>query len=274
MISKQTFSHIDKEVRDAIQNTLDNLKKNNSSNYVLFLAQGEFLEKDDKNLLNFDLYVIDYRIDEYKDKTRLTFLTNFLNTFYSFTVNKQATDDNEQRIHMELMIYCHIWESKPFLKKLYRLAHITNGKDYDWKVSIPDMTKWKFIRHEIKRAFDSSGSKLSEIIKKGFHSSLRNAFAHSEFSLDTIGGNKRIWLDTYKGDKWDIQEISFDEWSKKFAYSFLLSYYLLILTQKSRRNLIKDFKTNKFNIKYPDSQTGKINDVNIIYEEDRDRFSR
>lgn len=84
-------------------------------------------------------------MDRYKDETRLKFLSNFLSNFHSFPTSQQATDDNEQRIHMELMGYSHIWESKPFLKKLHRLAHINNGEEYNWKVAVPEMGKILYV---------------------------------------------------------------------------------------------------------------------------------
>lgn len=272
MITRQEFTDIDKEIQDSFQMTFDNLKANNLSNYVLFLADGEYVKKYENTVQNFNPFVIDNRMDRYKDETRLRFLTNFLSTFYSFPIIQPATDDNEQRIQMELMIYCHIWESKPFLKKLNRLAHISNGEEYNWDVSVPDMSKHDFIRNDIRAAFEKTKNNLGQIIKKGFHTSLRNAFAHSEFSIDTINGNKRIWLDTYTGKDWDIQEVSFDDWSKKFVYSALLSYHLLNLTHKNRTSLNTDTGTDTFLIKHP-SKYVEFRETNIIYRQEHDAFN-
>ena len=272
MITRQEFTDIDKEIQDSFQLTFDNLKTNNLSNYVLFLADGEYVKKNENTVQNLSPFVIDNRMDRYKDETRLRFLTNFLSTFYSFPIIQPATDDNEQRIQMELMIYCHIWESKPFLKKLYRLAHISNGEEYNWDINIPDTSKHDFIRNNIRATFEKTNNKLGQIIKKGFHTSLRNAFAHSEFSIDTINGNKRIWLDTYTGKDWDIQEVSFDDWSKRFIYSALLSYYLLNLTHKNRTSLNLDTGTNTFLIKHP-SKYVEFRERNIIYRQEHDAFN-
>lgn len=272
MITRQEFADIDQEIKDSIRLTFDSLRNNSPENYVLFLADAEYVNDYENTTLNLNPYVIDSRMDRYKDETRLTFLSNFLSAFYSFPSTQQSTDDNEQRIHMELMIYTHIWESKPFLKRLFRLAHISNGEDYNWNAAVPDMKKYKFIRDEIRMVFDKNNNELGKIIKKGFHSSLRNAFAHSEFSFDTMNGNKKIWLDTYKGAQWDIQEISFDDWSKRFVYSALLSYHLLSLTHKNRINLISDFGTDQFKIKLP-SSTGPTRETNIIYRQEHDAFN-
>jgi hypothetical protein len=272
MITRQEFVVIDQEIKDSIQLTFDSLRNDSPENYVLFLADSEYIKDYENTTPKQNPFVIDSRMDRYKDETRLIFLSNFLNVFYSFPSTLLSTDDNEQRIHMELMIYTHIWESKPFLKRLFRLAHISNAEDYNWNVTVPDMTKYEFIRDEIRTVFDKKNNELGKIIKKGFHSSLRNAFAHSEFSFDTMNGNKRIWLDTYKGAKWDIPKISFDDWSKRFVYSALLSYHLLSLTHKNRTNLIFDFGTDKLKIKHP-SSTGQTRETNIIYRQEHDAFN-
>lgn len=272
MITRQEFADIDRQIKDSIQLTFDSLKKDSPENYVLFLADGEYVKDYENTTIKLNPFVIDRRMDRYKDETRLTFLSNFLSVFYSFSSTLQSTDDSKQRIHIELMIYTHIWESKPFLKRLFRLAHISNGEEYYWNVTVPDMTKYEFIRDKIITVFNEKNNELGKIIKKGFHSSLRNSFAHSEFSFDTMNGNKRIWLDTYKGAKWDIREISFDDWSKRFVYSALLSYHLLSLTHKNRTNLISDFGTDKLTIKHP-SSSGSTIETNIIYRPEHDSFN-
>lgn len=272
MIKRQRFAEIDKEVRDCIQQTLDNLKAKSPDKYVLFLADGEYKKEYDNPQTAFNPFVIDNRIDRYKDHTRLTFLSNFLTTFYTFPVSQNSTDDNEQRIHMELMSYSHIWESKPFLKKLHRLSHLDNNEDYNWNVIIPNMGKHNFILNDIRKTLQVNHNSLATVIKKGFHTSLRNAFAHSDYSFDTLNGNKRIWLDNCKGEAWELQEISFDDWSERFVYSSLLSFHLLDLTYKNRIALVTDFGTATFTIKHP-SKSGTLNSVIITYTQKHDSFS-
>lgn len=272
MISKTDFATIDAEIRNTLDETLNDLKNLNQNDYVLFLADGEYKKELENNIHNLNPNVIDNQTDKYKDSSRLKFLTHFLTTFYSFPNPQDSTDDSEQSLHMELMVYAHIWEAKPFLKKLYRLAHLWNGEQYAWNVQIPDMGKHDFIRNDIRKIFEDKGSPLFQIIKKGFHTSLRNAFAHSEYLFDTIGNNRRIILDNYNGAPWELKEISFDDWSKRFVYSSLLSYYLLDSTHKHRTNLIEATGTNLFKIKLPSIENG-YNFVLIKYEKQYDKFS-
>ncbi|MGV8094705.1 MAG: hypothetical protein AB2L24_22860 [Mangrovibacterium sp.] len=215
--------------------------------------------------------MIDYTMDRYRDVTRLKFLADFLNTFYTFSI-ELPLDDNEQRLHIELMIYTHIWESKPFLRKLYRLSHIANGESYDWKVNIPDMSKHDFIRNDIRKTFDNSNNNISQIIKKGFHTSLRNAFAHSEYYFDKVKDETRIYLDNYKGNGWELREISSTDWNVRFVYSALLSYHLMNSINLCRKKLVKDFGTNIFTIKHPSKDGKIIRKVNIEYSETQNTF--
>jgi hypothetical protein len=275
MINKTEFAVIDAEVKKAISDTLENIKTKSPGNYVLFLADGEYKAEYNTPQNQFSPFVIDNRMDFYKDENRLQFLSQFLNSYYTFVPPQTNTDDAQYRLHIELMAYTHIWESKPFLKKLHRFAHLDNLEEYNWDVVVPEIGnpgKHEFIRDDIRTTFQNNGNPMYEVIKKGYHSSLRNAFAHSEYAFDTINGNTRIWLDNYKGKNWELQEISFDEWSKRFVYSALLSFYLFTLSHHSRTSLIQDLGTDTYRIKHP-TKSGATNDVDIVYRQDSNGFN-
>jgi hypothetical protein len=271
MISRSDFLAIDAEIKEAIDKTLNELRTINQSHYVLFLADGEYHKELEDNNSGLNPNVIGNMMDRYKDSSRFKFLAQFLNAVYSFTDTKDSTDDNEYMLHLELMVYTHIWEAKPFLKKLYRLAHLWNGEQYAWDVQIPDKSKHKFIRDEIRKIFEDKKSPLFQIIKNGFHTSLRNAFAHSEYHFDTMNGRGRIILDKKNKESWELKEISFDDWSRRFVYSALLSYYLFDLTYKHSASIIESTGNDRFLIKLPT----KINDFNLVwikYDKPIDRF--
>ncbi|MCY0976869.1 hypothetical protein PGH12_06850 [Chryseobacterium wangxinyae] len=268
MITRTRFREIDNEIKSLIRKTLDEIRLNNFENYILYIADGDYND-DFATHPKFSPYIIDNRIDLYKDDTRINFLTRFMTTFYSFPPDVEEVTDDEYRIYMELMVYCHVWESKPYLRKLYRFALLANNEDYDWKVEVPEMSKHDFIRNNIRTKFTDSSNDLANIIRKGFHTSLRNAFAHSEFHiLENI-----IHLDTYKGQSWDIQEISFDDWSERFCYSILLCYYLLKESYNDRKNIIALTGTDRFKIKYPSKDETSLREVNILYHTEQNGFS-
>lgn len=269
MITRTDFAAIESEVKNALDSTLQHIQATYPDNYVLFLAEGEYQPAYASD--GYSPYVIDNRTDRYKDDTRLKFFTQFLQTFYDFRNGAKQTDDNEQRMHMELMVYCHVWEATPFLKKLFRLTSVFIGKSFPWQVDVPLMGKHKFIREEIRDVFKNQGHPMQQIMTNGFHSQIRNAFAHSEYSFDDNG--KRIWFDNYdENDNYTSENISYDDWSKRFAYSVWLAYYLVWISHERRTRLIDDFGTDTFTIDYP-SKTGAIKKVNIIYRSEHDGFS-
>jgi hypothetical protein len=272
MITKIRFGEIDSEVKTCLNQVFDFMKKKFEMNYVLLLAEGEYWERYSKMSGNLNPFVIDSRMDRYKDETRLTFLTEFLTQYYSFGNGNQEVADVLYRMHNELMVYCHIWESKPFLKKLFRISSIVAGEEYDWHVEVPDMSKHKFIIDVIRPKFENDLPCLVDIMKKGFHKSLRNAFAHSEYSFDTMNDHKRIWLDTYTGKSWDIQEISFNDWSERFVYSALFCYHTLSINYKRRSTLIEDLGRDEFEIDHPNSR-GTKDKVKIKYDKEHDNIS-
>ncbi|MBW4890956.1 hypothetical protein KXQ82_14610 [Mucilaginibacter sp. HMF5004] len=267
MITYDDFLKIDQEVKSGVIQALDYLKQK-SMNYILFLAKGEYKFQYEYSHLNLNPYMIDSREEGWKDKDRSAFYINFMETFYTFN-NKKPTNDDHNRIHMELMIYAHIWESKHFLRQLYRLTLLIEGQTYPWEVKIPDMGKHNLIREGIRTPLRKRQLKLGSIISKGFHTSLRNAFAHSEYYFNEP--TKKIILETYSGKPWDIADLTFNDWSKRFAYSVLLSYHLNNEIYIKRQSVIDDFNTDEFVIIHPITKS-RFRAIYIKYEHTFDAF--
>lgn len=273
MITRSHFISINDEVKASIEKTFADLKSRSIEDYVLFLANGEYRKEYDKaDQFIGNPNVIDDRIGGYEDETRLKFLSEFLSLFYAFPKEQEQTDDNPQRMNMELMIYTHLWEAKPFLKQLFRLSHLNNHEPYQWEVIVEPMGKHNFIRNDIRKIFENRESHLAEIIRKGFHTSLRNAFAHSEYSFDTMNNNRRINLYNWGGEDWELRSLNFDEWSIRFVYSALLSYHLLDVSYKRRIKIIEDLGTDVFPIKLP-NKANSFDIVKIQYRNNGNAFN-
>src|SRR5690606_19576644 len=150
---------------------------------------------------------------------------------------EEFTRDSTISIGIELMIYSHIWESKPFLRQLKKLANLCESVEYDWSVSIPEMGKHDFIRNNIRDVFRNSNLDLHNVISNGFHTSLRNAFAHSDYYFQFE--NHIIYLTNSKGAAWEIDSISFNDWTKRFCYSFLMSYFFQNKFENEKQKLGK-----------------------------------
>jgi hypothetical protein len=270
MITLAEFKQIDTEVSNSINETLDAIKNNcKDNNYVLLLCEGEYKPKIAGTPLNLSPYVIDDREGKMKDDPRINFWLDFLKKYYVFPNGTTEIDDDKYRIHLELMIYSHIWESEPLLKKLFRLTNLVSEGSYYWEVKVPEMGKHVFIRKNIREILIAKKLSLGDIIKKGFHTSLRNAFSHSQYSFNEY--RKGIKLDNYKGESWEMDFITYNDWTKRFAYSFFLNYHLLNHIQVRRMSLIDDFGTNTFSIKHP-TGSSIYKDRHIQYDSHRDAF--
>jgi hypothetical protein len=270
MITEQDFAAIDKEVQESLNAIFDYIRQHHPSDYVLLLADGEFKEEYLHTTPKYEPYVIDSREDFYIDETRVKFFVEFLKTFYTFPKGGTGSvEDSDIRQQMELMIYTHVWEAKPFLKRLYRMALLCNDGIYEWNVTVPPMGKHEFIRNEIRQRFENKGLNLFQVMKNGYHSSLRNAFAHSEYSFDEK--ERLIWLHNYSGTAWELKNISYDDWSRRFTYSVLLAYHLINITHDRRSKVAQDFGTDVFQINHPRGD-GSILPVNIKYREQHNAF--
>ena len=265
MMTKEDFYDMTNGMRAVIDNALQQLFVNCPEDYVLFLANGEYNELWTNNQsLNLMPYAIcgDNEDNRY-DSTRQRFLCEFLNTHYIFA-DKQELQDDEYRINVEFLIYTHIWESKPFLKRLYRLANLLCGKEYEWKNKIPPYKKSDFIEKKIIKPFNTANCLLGRVITDYYKRDLRNAIAHSDYQIDSA---RRMI--SFKSDT--KPHISYDEWSIIFVYSISLSYYLLDVVKERKMRIIQDFGKNSFTIKMPFSD-GTIKHVCIQYDTDKEEF--
>ena len=139
MIRKNEFKQLNSQVKTAIETAIKKAKENSKNNdFLLFLSNAQYVDylKDSGTIP----YVVDYRPDSRHDSFRLDFLMEYLNANYSF--KSENTVDSFLTVTFELMIYTHMWESKPFLKQLYRFAQLTTGLDYFWDVKVPDYPKY------------------------------------------------------------------------------------------------------------------------------------
>lgn len=226
MIRINEFRKIDLTVQNAIRNAFEFAKKNekDKNDYFLFLCNAAYIERYEDSQMN--PYVIDNRRDILIDEHRHDFLTKYLKTQYSFS--QFNTSDSKESLTIEMMMYTHIWESKNFLKQLIKLLDLCLSKEYNWKFEISDSgngdSKQKLIRDTIREKFKSKNLEIADIIKNGYRSQFRNAFAHSDYSFGI--NDEKIDLHNYKPNSYEVQSVTIDEWTNFFCHSFLLNYHL------------------------------------------------
>ena len=202
------------EVLDAIDSSFAKIANEDYISYILFIGRGDIIHGL-KPMTGTDC-VMDYQLDRYRDETREGFYLRYLNRNYSKEGFHYQDVSGIDDLSIEMMIYCHLWDSSYFLKSLYRLARIINGDGYKWEAKIPEHKKHEFIVNEIIAPLKSCNSPLGDILEKGYNSDIRNAFAHSLYNVDV--SSKEIYTCTRRGQR----TYKFDEFQKIFLYSVIL----------------------------------------------------
>lgn len=230
MIRQENIEKFKPIVKSAIEELFKYAWKqeDNPGDFLLFLNNGHYEETQS--------YVIGQGFKGMQDHGRVKFFEQYANFPLEIEYNK-IEDENSKllferdTIHLEMMMYCHFWESNPNLVKLKQLANLVDSKPYNWNIEIPDFSRHKFIRNEIKGVFGKHNLVIADVISRSYHSQLRNAFAHSDyyFFSDKIG------LNNYSGKAWELKEISIKEWDERFLQTALIFDILLGLKEEGKK---------------------------------------
>lgn len=208
------IEEIQRDVKDAIDEVFKAISKRDWLSFVLLVGRADIdLNLKDKDLIA-SVYVIDDNRDLYYDNTRKKFWIRYMNRIYRREGFKYLGDNGIDDLSIEMMIYSHLWNSDYHLKLLHRISSILSGRGYEWNVKIPETGMHKWIYNDIITPLKENGYKLGEIIAKGYKSSIRNAFAHSNYSI--YEGQRKIHIRP-SSSPWEI--ISFDEFQRLFLYS-------------------------------------------------------
>jgi hypothetical protein len=260
MIKKDRFNEIKNEVEASIDVLFDLAKKNetNINDFYLFLANAKYEKTYENTIVN--PYVFSNQ-DYILDSDRLKFLVDFLKINYNF--QNDTSNDNLYNLNIELMLYSHIWESKNLIKKLKHLSNLINGITYDWNLEIPRANKGEYLRETIRSYYEKC-NEFCNIIKKGYHSQIRNAFAHSDFVFEL--NDLEIILCNYSKKDKEIEKISYNDFTVRFCYSFLLNLYLLEKINQEKSNM-----KGEYEFTFPEiSLTQKVG--RLFYEKEFNQF--
>ena len=202
------------EVFDAVESSFAKIAKEDYLSFILFIGRGDVIPGLN-HIVGTDC-VMDYKLDRYRDTTREDFYVRYLNRNYAKEGFRYQGVSGIDDLSIEMMIYCHLWDSTYFLKSLYRLACIIRGMGYQWNAKIPDKRKHDFIVNEIINPLKNSHSTLGVVLEKGYNSDIRNAFAHSLYNVNVESEEIYTW--TRLGSR----TYKFDEFQEIFLYSVIL----------------------------------------------------
>lgn len=212
------------EIDWAVADAYDRMAEMDYLSFILLIAKAEQIPVLKR--VRCSDYTLNYPVDGFCDETRKDFYLRYLNRNYSkdgfFYEGTNGIDD----LSIEMMIYTHLWESDYFMKTLIRISFVLLGKGYEW---IPKYGKWDFMKKEIINPLKAMNILLGSILEKAYSSEIRNAFAHSLYTVDA--GSKTI---TMRTKHVGINTISFCDFQKYFLYSVLLMNSTLNALERNR----------------------------------------
>ena len=212
--SQSKIITIQNEIFEAIDEAFNAMAQIDYNSYVLFLGRADMIPGL-KQHQGTDC-VIDYNLDKFYDETRAQFYIRYLRRNYDKDGFAYKGDSGIDDMHIELMIYSHLWDSSDFIKSLIRIASVVSGKGYIWQVGIDWKDKDKFMARNIIEPLQEHGLKLGNLVGRYYDSSVRNAFAHSLYYIDAE--QRSITVRPRKG----MKTLTFDEFQSLFLYSVIL----------------------------------------------------
>lgn len=267
MIRQPKITVLKDEVETAITQLFEHIiKTDNKNNFISLLANGH---KSNQILEGFSPYIIGPGEEGIMDYDRVDFFHFYTQLPFENQYNETNDSNLKEQIikhslHLELMIYTHFWEALPILKVLKQLCNLSDKK-YDWNIDVPLMGKHTFIR-EIRDTFKNSNLEIHSVITKGFHSQIRNAFAHSQYSFSS----DTIHLGNYDPkEAWQIPSISICDWEDRFLYTTLLFSSIVKALNTYKDSLSEDL----FTIQVPETNNSEtLISRKVRYVKNQNRF--
>ena len=208
------IASIQEEILEAIDEAFIAMAKKDYISYILFIGRADMIPGL-KQHVGTDC-VIDYHLDTIYDQTRAQFYLRYLRRNYNKDGFAYKGESGIDDMHIELMIYSHLWDSSDFIKSLMRIASIVSDGGYIWQHNIDWQHKDKFMEKWIITLLKAVGLKIGDLVEKYYDPSLRNAFAHSLYDIDAE--RRSITVRPQKG----MKTLTFDEFQSYFLHSVIL----------------------------------------------------
>ncbi|MCR5445789.1 MAG: hypothetical protein K6E96_08980 [Bacteroidales bacterium] len=240
-----TIKNIRRTIQTEIEVIFSEISKKSEENYFLLLANAEDTTNDKR--LPYGT-VLESSLDLTVDRTRLDYCSQFMDSVYKTDNVDYSGEYGLFRLNTELLIYMQTWESIPFLKLLYRLAHARIS--YDWQVTVPVTGKYIFLLNNICKLFDEQGFELGKIIRQSYSSHLRNSVAHSLYCI--VESTREIMLyDDQSIKEKDARVIPVESFQNKFLQSVCLTIMLHNYWEKLRCDYAKELNGKPVKIHLP-----------------------
>lgn len=183
--------------------------------FLLYLARGEYNALME-GITGVPPYMTDYAMDLHNIHYQQRYIIRYLDRNYKRDGFDYQTEEDVDDLITEMLIYSHIWEDVGFLKLLMRLAELLDGKDYDWSTDIEYHSElYETIHKRVIEPLKNQKLGLGELIEAAYSSHIRNAFAHSMYSIYYESRTIEIWGGRSKDKSWR-ERISFEDFQVKF----------------------------------------------------------
>lgn len=228
------LEYIQMNVSRIVDNLMVRLFHKSYNDFILLIARGQTIPGLERVSPSRSNYSLDYTLDEYYDQTREKFYVEYLNSKYKKEGFDYRTDDGFFCLNIELMIYCHIWESSLFLKSLKHITDLLTDQEYDWGLELPDIKIKPFIKDSIIKPLVDIEDEFGQLLKKAYSPNLRNSFAHSLYHIDEEQRTINLFIKNFDEEDSVERIISFEEFQERFLYSINLCYLLRLSINHQR----------------------------------------
>ena len=243
------------DCENAIVEALTMLYKNRPDYLILFLSQGEYNPLCEK-IEGVSSYCTDYTMNFHENHYQRDYIIHYLNRNYKrpgYTYTEETIDD----LITEMMIYSIIWEDVGYLKFLLRLAQLVDEKDYIWDTGLEYHNYLHtVITEQIISPLKNQRLALGDLIQSAYSSDIRNAFAHSMYTIYPDSRKIELWLG--RDEKGRRREwMTFDEFQEKFLLTIRIWNYLFHMVEECRKSVATD-KVKTGLIPLPDGKVMEI----------------
>ena len=208
-------SEIFNECDNAVGVALNTLYKRRPDYFLLLLARGEYNAALGK-IKDAAPYLLDFNKDLYDNHYQQEFIIHYINRNYKRDGFEYAEESDMDDLITEMMIYSHIWEDVGFLKLLLRMAEMLDGKEYRWITDLEYHNElYTTIQNKVVKPLIRQNLALGDLIKSAYSSHIRDAFAHSMYSIDFENQKIRMWGGRKEAKKWG-NVLTFEEFQIKF----------------------------------------------------------
>lgn len=203
------------ECEAALGDAMRTLWEKRPDYFLLYLARGEYNALME-GIKDVSPYMTDYTLDLHNIHYQQRYIIRYLERNYKSEGFDYQNDEDVNDLITEMLIYSHIWEDVGYLKLLIRLAELLDGKDYDWSTDLEYHNElYTTIHNRVIDPLKHQQMALGDLIEQAYSSHIRDAFAHSMYSIQYESRTIEFWGGRTENKRWR-ERISFEDFQVKF----------------------------------------------------------